>query len=41
MMNFGQNTEFEIKIGNGGEIVHSLRELIPVSSRYLNEIKQE
>ena len=41
MMSFGQDTEFEIKIENGGEIVHSMGELIPVASRYLNEMKQE
>ena len=41
MMSFGHNTEFEIKIENGGEIVHSMRELIPIASRYLNEMKQE
>ena len=35
MMSFGQDTEFEIRIANGGEIVHSMRELIPVASRYL------
>ena len=41
MMSFGQDTEFEIKIENGGENVHSMGELIPVASRYLNEMKQE
>ena len=41
MMSFGQDTEFDIKIENGGEIVHSMGELIPVASRYLNEMKQE
>ena len=41
MMSFGKDTEFEIKIENGGEIVHSMGELIPVASRYLNEMKQE
>ena len=41
MMSFGHNTEFEIKIEKGGEIVHSMRELIPIASRYLNEMKQE
>ena len=38
---FGKDTEFEIRIENGGEIVHSMRELIPVASRYLNQMKQE
>lgn len=41
MMSFGHDAEFEIRIENGGEIVHSMRELIPVASRYLNEMKQE
>lgn len=41
MMSFGHRTEFEIRIANGGEIVHSMRELIPVASKYLNEMKQE
>lgn len=41
MMSFGKNTKFEIKIKNGDEIVHSMRELIPIASRYLNEMKQE
>lgn len=41
MMSFGKNTEFEIKIKNGGEIVHSMKELIPIASKYLNEMKQE
>ena len=40
-MSFGKNTEFEIKVENGGEIVHSMKELIPVASKYLNEMKQE
>lgn len=41
MMSFGHDAEFEIRIENGGEIVHSMRELIPIASRYLNEMKQE
>ena len=41
MMNFGKNTAFEIKIQNGGEIVHSMKELIPIASKYLNEMGQE
>lgn len=41
MMSFGHDAEFEIRIENGGEIVHSMRELIPITSRYLNEMKQE
>lgn len=41
MMNFGKNTAFEIKIQNGGEIVHSMKELIPIDSKYLNEMGQE
>lgn len=41
MMSFGKDTEFEIQIKNGGEIVHTMRELIPLASKYLNEMKQE
>lgn len=41
MMSFRHGTEFEIRIANGGEIVHSMRELIPVASKYLNKMKQE
>ena len=41
MMDFGKDTVFEIKIKNGGEIVHSMKELIPIASKYLNEMKQE
>ena len=31
MMDFGKNTAFEIKVKNGGELVHSMRELLPIS----------
>ncbi|XCP85560.1 DUF4869 domain-containing protein [Roseburia hominis] len=41
MMSFGKDTEFDIKIKNGNEMVHSMRELIPIASQYLNEMKQE
>ncbi|MGN0205027.1 MAG: DUF4869 domain-containing protein [Coprococcus sp.] len=41
MMSFGKDTVFDIKIKNGGEIVHSMKELIPIASRYLNAMKQE
>ena len=41
MMDFGKDTVFETKIKNGGEIVHSMKELIPIASKYLNEMKQE
>ncbi len=41
MMNFGKNTDFEIKIKNGGEVVHSMKELIPIASKYLNQMVQE
>ncbi len=41
VMGFGKDTEFEIKIQNGGEIVHSMKELVPLASRYLNAMKQE
>lgn len=41
MMSFGKDTQFDIRIKNGNEMVHSMRELIPIASRYLNEMKQE
>lgn len=41
LMGFGKNTEFELKIKNGGETVHSMEELIPVASKYLNAMEQE
>ena len=41
MMSFGRDTKFDIKIQNGGELVHSMRELIPIASKYLNEMQQE
>lgn len=41
MMGFGKNSRFEIKIQNGGEIVHSMRELVPIANKYLNEMSQE
>lgn len=41
MMGFGKETEFNIKIRNNGKIVHSMKELIPAASYYLNSMKQE
>lgn len=41
MMSFGKDTQFDIRIKNGNEIVHSMKELIPIASGYLNEMKQE
>ena len=41
MMNCGKDTDFEIKIKNGGEVVHSMKELIPIASKYLNQMVQE
>ncbi|MDD7642596.1 MAG: DUF4869 domain-containing protein [bacterium] len=41
MMSFGRDVRFDIKIENGGEIVHSMKELIPIASNYLNKMKQE
>ena len=41
MMNFGIENRFDIKVQNGGEIVHSMKELIPIANRYLNEMKVE
>ena len=39
MMSFGTDTKFEIKIQNGGEIVHSMKELVPIAHKYLTEMK--
>ena len=41
MMSFGKDTKFDIKVQNGGEVAHSMEELIPVASKYLNAMKQE
>lgn len=41
MMNFGKDVKFEARIENGGEIVHSMRELIPIASAYLNQMGRE
>ena len=41
MMSFGKATKFEIKVQNGGETVHSMKELVPIANKYLNEMKQE
>ena len=41
MMDFGMNSRFDIVIKNGGEVVHSMKELIPVASQYLNAMRQE
>ncbi|WP_455720504.1 DUF4869 domain-containing protein [Agathobacter sp.] len=41
MMNFGIENRFDIKVQNGGESVHSMKELIPIANRYLNEMKVE
>ena len=41
MMSFGKDTKFEIKVQNGGETVHSMKELVPIANKYLNEMKQE
>lgn len=39
MMSFGKDNRFEIKIQNGGEIVHSMKELVPIAHKYLTEMK--
>lgn len=41
MMNFGRDAKFEVLVKNGGEITHSMRELLPIASKYLNEMNQE
>lgn len=38
MMSFGIDTFFEIHIKNGGEIVHSMKELVPIAHKYLSEM---
>ena len=40
MMSFGKDTKFDIKIANGGEIVHSMKELIPIAHKYLIKMGQ-
>lgn len=40
LMGFGKNEKFEIRIKNGGEIVHSMKELIPAASKYLSAMEQ-
>ena len=40
-MSFGIYTKFEIKVQNGGETVDSMKELVPIANKYLNEMKQE
>ena len=40
IMNFGHDTSFEIYIQNGGEVVHSMKELIPIAHKYLNMSKE-
>ena len=41
MMSFGKDTCFDIRIANGGEFVHTMKELVPIASKYLNEMKPE
>lgn len=41
MMNFGIDNCFNIKVQNGGEVVHSMKELIPIANGYLDEMKME
>lgn len=36
---FGKDKQFDIRIKNGNEIVHSMKELIPIASEYLNQMK--
>ena len=40
IMNFGHDTSFEIYIQNGGEVVHSMKELKPIAHKYLNMSKE-
>ena len=41
LMNFGKDRLFEIKIKNSGEIVHSMKEMIPIASDYLSQMGEE
>lgn len=41
MMSFGKDASFDIRIQNGGEIVHNMKELVPIAHKYLNEMGQE
>jgi hypothetical protein len=41
MMSFGKDTNFDICIKNNGQIVHSMKELIPIAHRYLTQMGQE
>lgn len=41
MMSFGKDVYFDIYIKNGGEIVHTMKELVPIAHKYLNEMGQE
>ncbi len=41
LMNFGKDRLFEIKIKNGGEVVHSMKEMIPIASDYLGQMGEE
>ena len=40
-MSLGKAAKFEVTIQNGGETVHSMKELIPIANKYLNEMRQE
>lgn len=35
LMDFGKDTRFTAVIKNGGETVHSMREMIPIAAKYL------
>ena len=41
IMDFGIDSCFNIKVQNGGEVVHSMKELIPIANGYLDEMKME
>jgi hypothetical protein len=41
MMSFGKDTTFDICIKNNDQIVHSMKELIPIAHRYLTQMGQE
>ena len=41
MMSFGHKETFDILVVNGGEEVHSMKELIPIAHRYLLQMGKE
>jgi hypothetical protein len=40
MMNFGADVSFDICVKNTGQIVHSMKELLPIAHSLLKEMGQ-